>query len=220
MPETPGSGPRPRSGGAPRELHKYDTEFVVPTGELGACAWPERRVEYGRVERILGVVTHLGIPIDTPALPLANQISALREIEDELPEILRVSAARDPQTRAVLEKLIATIADALAESTRLGDTSEAQTAVLVTVREAIDEAGDAVVPSARHALTAAAVAAPIQTVLQWCSSCPIINVCYDRMSETSYTGIAGGTILHKGKPYRPRLERAQERREQRQLDPS
>lgn len=216
MTETPGSAPRPRSGGAPRELNKYDTEFVVPTGELGACAWPERRVEYGRVERILGVVTHLGISIDTPTLPLANQISALREIEDELPEILRVNQARDPQARAALEKLISAIAGALAESTRRGDISESQTAALLAVKAAVDEAGDAVVPSARHALTDAAVAEPIHTVLQWCSTCPIINVCYDRMSETTYTGIAGGTVLHKGKPYRPRLERAQERREQRQ----
>lgn len=216
MADNPREDPPPRSGGTARELHKYNTEFVVPTGEPGVCASPEHRVEFGRVERIVAAVTHLGIPITTPALPLANQISALRELDDQLPEILRLHEVTHPHTRAVLEDLTATIRAALAESARDGDTNTSQTATLVAVREALDAAGDAVVESARHTLTAAAVAAPIQTVLHWCARCPIVNVCYDRMSETSYTGIAGGTVLHKGKPYRPRLERAQQRREQAQ----
>lgn len=216
MVDNPREAPPPRSGGTARELHKYDTEFVVPTGELGVCASPEHRVEFGRVERILGTVTHLGIPITTPELPLATQIAALRDLDDQLPEILRLHEAPHPHTRGALEHLIATIRAALAESARDGDTNDSQTAALVTVREALDAAGEAVAESARHTLTAAAVAAPIQTVLHWCARCPIVNVCYDRMSETSYTGIAGGTVLHKGKPYRPRLERAQQRREQSQ----
>ncbi|WP_454793781.1 hypothetical protein [Mycolicibacterium lutetiense] len=45
------------------------------------------------------------------------------------------------------------------------------------------------------------VRGPLTAVLQGCATCPVRNACLAAMRELDYTGIAGGTILHNGKPY-------------------
>lgn len=60
-----------------------------------------------------------------------------------------------------------------------------------------------------------AVAQPIDHVLSWCADCPFKRRCYALMTVGThrYTGIAGGELLHNGKPYRPRAGRVRRRRE-------
>lgn len=49
---------------------------------------------------------------------------------------------------------------------------------------------------------------PIETVQTWCQTCPFKDICLQLMTTAppSYTGIAGGQILHKSQPYRSRTE--------------
>jgi hypothetical protein len=58
------------------------------------------------------------------------------------------------------------------------------------------------------------VAGPISTVQQWCAQCPFQRGCHSKMTTAvrGYTGIAGGTILHQGKPYSPRRGRVKRSR--------
>lgn len=44
---------------------------------------------------------------------------------------------------------------------------------------------------------------PIKTVQGWCHSCPFKELCLELMTSSPppYTGIAGGQILHKSRPY-------------------
>lgn len=44
---------------------------------------------------------------------------------------------------------------------------------------------------------------PITTVQTWCHSCVFKDLCLELMTSSppSYTGIAGGQILHKSRPY-------------------
>jgi len=137
MTKTPKPSKPPKPAGTPRTLNKYRNDetlfFTSPTP--GVCSDPQRRNEFGRVERIIGAVTHLGVPTTVSALDLGD-----------------------------------------------GTTAE--------------------------------VSKPIAEVLEWCRRCPIIVNCFERMVGSDYTGIAGGTVLHKGMPYRPRIERAQQRREE------
>jgi hypothetical protein len=52
------------------------------------------------------------------------------------------------------------------------------------------------------------VTEPIRTVLRWCAECPFQRLCYEDMTASGrYTGIAGGEILHRGEPYKPRKGR-------------
>lgn len=59
-----------------------------------------------------------------------------------------------------------------------------------------------------------AVAEPIRHVLSWCVDCPFKRSCYALMTVGThrYTGIAGGELLHNGKPYQPRAGRVRRRR--------
>jgi hypothetical protein len=58
------------------------------------------------------------------------------------------------------------------------------------------------------------VAGPISTVQEWCAQCPFQRGCYSKITTAvrGYTGIAGGTILHQGKPYEPRRGRVKRSR--------
>lgn len=47
----------------------------------------------------------------------------------------------------------------------------------------------------------------ISTALHWCEQCPILRGCYHRMTKAGYTGLAGGQLIVRGKPYSPRKER-------------
>ncbi len=49
---------------------------------------------------------------------------------------------------------------------------------------------------------------PIQAVQAWCHTCPFKQICLELMTSSPppYTGIAGGEILHKSRPYRSRIE--------------
>ncbi|SKH87543.1 Uncharacterised protein [Mycobacteroides abscessus subsp. massiliense] len=40
----------------------------------------------------------------------------------------------------------------------------------------------------------------INAALSWCKGCPILLRCYREMTELRYTGLAGGTIMHRGEP--------------------
>jgi len=46
-------------------------------------------------------------------------------------------------------------------------------------------------------------AEPIKTVQTWCHTCAFKDLCLELMTSSppSYTGIAGGQIMHKSRPY-------------------
>lgn len=64
-----------------------------------------------------------------------------------------------------------------------------------------------VIISGRHT----PVGKPISEVLEWCAECPFRAACYQAMTAGTYryTGIAGGVILHQGRPYEPRIRSVQ-----------
>lgn len=49
---------------------------------------------------------------------------------------------------------------------------------------------------------------PIKTVQAWCHTCRFKQICLQLMTSGAppYTGIAGGEILHRSRPYRTRTE--------------
>jgi hypothetical protein len=51
----------------------------------------------------------------------------------------------------------------------------------------------------------------VNTAFGWCENCPIQRGCYRYLSETGYTGLAGGNLLYRGKPYLSRSQAEQAR---------
>lgn len=84
---------------------------------------------------------------------LARQVAALRDVEQQLADILGLSSARTEADRAKIQGIIDDVETALTSAGVQGDTPEAQAAVLAALRQALDEAGDVVSSAARDKLT-------------------------------------------------------------------
>lgn len=84
---------------------------------------------------------------------LARQVGALRDVEQQLGDILGLSSARTEADRAKIQGIIDDVETALTSAGVQGNTPEAQAAVLSALRSALDEAGDVVSGAARDKLS-------------------------------------------------------------------
>ncbi len=83
---------------------------------------------------------------------LTHQVAALRDVEQQLSDILELSSARTDADRAAIEGIIGDVETALIAAGVQGNTPEAQASVLTALHQALDQAGDVVSDAARDKL--------------------------------------------------------------------
>lgn len=143
---------------------------VMPTlaallGQLGTGATPA-----APVSRISGYPSALtsgplsSLPGSGPAADqarnksatMAGQVAALKQIEQQLGDVLGVSSAKTDAARATLNGIIYDVETAIVSASVQGNTPEAQAAVLKAMQQALDNAGSVVSTAARDKMTDAA----------------------------------------------------------------
>lgn len=86
----------------------------------------------------------------------AAQITALKQIEQQLGDVLGMSSAKTEEARQALRGIIWDVETAIASASVQGNTPEAQRAVLKAMQQALDNAGSVVSAAARGKMTDAA----------------------------------------------------------------
>ena len=86
----------------------------------------------------------------------AAQLASLKQIEQQLGDVLGMSSAKTEEARQALRGIIWDVETAIASASVQGNTPEAQRAVLKAMQQALDNAGSVVSAAARDKMTDAA----------------------------------------------------------------